>query len=94
MTLRKKYLVILDLAHPNAEQAKALKADLEQYSLKPPMLVFAASNRLGYFIETTREMREMTFDGNLLSGDSHLLVQLGLYSAVDGFALRELHAWL
>ncbi|WP_126962493.1 hypothetical protein [Xanthomonas arboricola] len=89
----RKYLVIVDFAAVTASAAE-VKKDLERYSVKKPMVVFSSGRTVGHFIETALPLKELTFDGHLLNGDSCLIVELGQRHAVEGYALRDLYAWL
>ncbi|MBZ2436934.1 hypothetical protein INP48_02325 [Xanthomonas perforans] len=85
--------MIVDFAELTPVAAQ-VKKDLDRYSVKKPTLVFTGGKRIGYFIETALPLKELTFDGHLLNGDSCLIVELGQRHAVEGYALRDLYAWL
>lgn len=96
MEITRKYLFVIELEDPKAAVTRgaAIKAELVKYSIRRPPMVFGTANRMGFFIETALPLKELKLDGHLLNGDSCLIVELGQRHVVEGYALRDLYAWL
>ena len=94
MEIPSTHLVIFDFADVKNAKGQGLRQDLDRYSTKRPMLLFASTNRVGYLIRTSLPRQQMTFDGNLLNGDSVLFLELSGKCSVDGFALRDADEWI
>ena len=88
------YLVVFDFADLKKAKGQALAQDLDRYSTKRPMLLFASSSRAGYLIRTSLPRRDMTFDGNLLNGDSVLILELTGHCSVEGYTLKDAAEWI
>lgn len=94
MEISRKYLIVIDLAEANAVQGKALKAELDRISTVRPMLLFAATKRIGYLIQATIPERELLLDGVTRAGDSVLLIELGRMAGVEGYTLKDVATWI